>query len=491
VRLARNVSGISRLMLILLLIIFFLLGATFSYIWTMGFYAPGEFNLPSRTNAVIESVYFPPENATFFNVTVLNPSYSPSDAAIKEIKTATVDGKVHIATSSSPSLPFPLAPGKSATIKSLWNWGNYTGQIVDVYVVVAEGSGPVMQTKLSFMNFSVTSVNFNPSISVNHFNITVQNTNSSVPVDVTGILVNGVKVPTVPSLVSPYQLTNASSAPPASFMLMKNWTDLQGKSVRIQVQTLQGFSAYRERTAPSPMILEITEVNFNVNSTDRFRLTVQNSPTSPRYSVDINQTKLSVDSQAILVNTTSPSLPQTLPWNSSVNLTVFWNWASFEGKNMTITVLTRQGFIIRETAPIIPDPKVSFMNWTNLGVRVNTFDFSVNLAPSTKITAANATYGIWNWDIVAHTVSLHIFNITNTNVTNPAYIQNVTINVKLGTQTIATIIWNISDSLPTSWVTFTATASTKYTISIEVATTSGAVSGQTSVVAMEIKTDNP
>lgn len=77
-RLIHDIKGISKLVLILLRLIDFVLGALLSYIWTMGGYAPPEFHLPSQANVTIEKVELDVQNARFFNVTALNPSYSPS-----------------------------------------------------------------------------------------------------------------------------------------------------------------------------------------------------------------------------------------------------------------------------------------------------------------------------------------------------------------------------------------------------------------------------
>lgn len=483
-QLTQNLKGISKLAFLLLLVVFFLLGAIVSYIWTMGFYAPGEFNLPSQTNMTIEDVKFLAENATFFNVTVLNPSYSKSDAVIDRIKVSTNDGKVHSIVSTSPPMPLTLAPGKSQTIQSYWNWGNYTGQTVDVYVLIIGGSGPAIQANTAFMNFSITSVNLDPSVSVNHFNITVQNAGSSTSVNIKKILVNGSEVSTVPNLTLPYALTNASDAVPVSFMLMKNWTDLQGKTVVIEVQTSEGYTAYKTEDAPSPMVLRITDVDFNIEYMEGFNITVQNAEDSPKNFVDINEIKLLIEERTILPNI-AQTFPQRLQWNSSITLTVLWNWASDEGKNVTIVVLTAQGFTIRGSASIIPKPYVSFMSWEN-GARTNTFDHPIVIdAQNATQTYENATHGIWNWDTTAHTVHVRILNITDS-----SNIQNVTIFVKLGSDIVTKVVWNNSEPLPpTSWVSFSAAESTKYTIWIEIATIPDAFVGQTSVITMEIKTD--
>jgi len=352
VQLAQNVKGISKLAMILLLIIFFLLGAVFSYIWTMGFYAPQEFKLPSQTNLTIEDVQFYAENATVFDVTVLNPSYSPSDAKIERIKVSTNDGKVYLITSASPTLPLTLAPGETQTIKGFWDWGNYTGQTVEVSVIIAEGSWPSVQAETAFMNLTVTSVNFEPSVTVTRFNVTVESMRSPISVDISKIFVNGAEVvnvtPTLPYTLNP----NAS----ITFTLHRDWTDLQNKTVSVAVQTKQGYVAYKTVSAPQVKLNVSNIAFFNTTATSfYFNVTIQNSAT-PSAKLDINLITVHVEGQNITISGVFPSLspPLTLEPNASVLLMCPWNWNDYQGKNVTVTVYTVQGFKASSTEITVP-----------------------------------------------------------------------------------------------------------------------------------------
>jgi len=354
VRLTQNLKGISKLAVMFLLIIFFLLGATLSYIWTMGFYAPREFNLPSQTNITIEDVKFFTENATFFNVTVLNPSYSPSTTTIEQIKIETSDGKLH--DTMTPSLPIPLARGTSQTFQSFWNWGNYTGQTVRLHAFVSGGLGSNVRASTPFMNFSVVSVNLNPSVSAKHFNITVQNAGSSTPVNITRILVDGANVLTVPTLVSPYGLDNSSTSPPVTFMVNQTWIDLQGKNVAVAVQTIQGYTAFKTENAPL-VSLGLTSLVFDKNNTSRFTVMVVNNHTltQPAY-VTINEVEIAaywgngtLDKVVVLNSTKWVAIPsQNIDLNIlfATSVVCSWDWSEYLGKGATVTVTVRtiQGF---------------------------------------------------------------------------------------------------------------------------------------------------
>ena len=342
-RLAQNIMGISKLALILLMFISFLLGATLSYIWTMGFYAPGEFNLPSQPNLAIENVQFDVENAAFFNVTVLNPSYS-SDAKIEQIKVSTEDGTVHSVTSTSPPLPFTLPPGESRIITSFWNWGNYAGQTVEVYVLVAEGSGSAAQAKTTFMNLTVTDVIFEPSVTATRFNITVESMGSSISVDINKIAVDGAEVMNVtPTL--PFQLNPDASA---TFTLHHDWTDLQNKTFSIAVETEQGYIAYKNVLGPLVKLDVFDILFFNTTATSfYFNITVQNLELSAA-KIDISLITVYVEEQNITITLkeedVAPTLPQTLEPNSTVIFTCSWDWSAYEGTTATVTAHTIQGF---------------------------------------------------------------------------------------------------------------------------------------------------
>jgi len=146
-RLIHDVKGVSKLIFILLLLVSFIVGALSSYIWTMGYYAPLEFHLPSQANVTIESVEFSADNTALFDFTLLNPSYSPSNVTVERIIVSTNDGLFYNVTDTLPALPSVLAPGNSQIFSAAWNWGNYTGQTVNVIVIVADGSGATFRAR--------------------------------------------------------------------------------------------------------------------------------------------------------------------------------------------------------------------------------------------------------------------------------------------------------------------------------------------------------
>ena len=146
-RLVQSTHGISKLMFVIFLLVALIVGATSSYVWTMGYYASKEYQLPEKPTLSIEGVEFSAQDTTYFDVIILNPSYSPSSVNIDQIVVLTEDGVLH-SVEVSPNLPYSLKVGSSETFKGLWNWSDYTGQITKVIVFVADGSGSTAQVPL-------------------------------------------------------------------------------------------------------------------------------------------------------------------------------------------------------------------------------------------------------------------------------------------------------------------------------------------------------
>jgi len=241
----QDAHGISKLIFVISLVIALIVGGMLSYVWTMGYYASQEFRLPEKPALSIETVEFSSQNTTFFDVAILNPSYSPSSAKIDQISVLTENGVLH-EVEVSPDLPYSLKVGDSKTFRGFWNWANYTGQKIKLIVFVAEGSGPTKKASLPYVGLTVEAY-FNSTISTQHFNVTVQNAETSVTyVNITNLIIDHETIPhqnitTNGDPVSfPYVLNSSQSV---TFTCAWNWTSYQGKSVTVTVKTLQGYVA--------------------------------------------------------------------------------------------------------------------------------------------------------------------------------------------------------------------------------------------------------
>jgi len=359
-RLTCDAKGISKLILILLMLFSFAVGALFSYIYTMGFYAPSEFKLPNESTITIESVEFSDQDTSFFNVTVLNPSYSPSSVEITRIEARTPDdSKIHMVTNTQPALPYQLERGETRTFQAIWNWANYPGislpytdKPIEIRVFFADRRAEILEVRRPLAALVITDLVFNSSISVNHFNVTVRNAGSPTSyVNITEISIRGDVISIVsPSL--PYSLTPEA---PVQFQCFYNWTDIQGREVTVRIGTLQGYIAERTQTLPKPVVLNILQIVFDAAlRTDQFNVTVTNAADSSTY-VDINKITVTVgegDANDISPWVADPS--SRLKTNASVLIICTWNWDGLKGQSLTakVTVYTSQGFAVSKEAQI-------------------------------------------------------------------------------------------------------------------------------------------
>lgn len=342
-RLIRNARALSRFSIALLLLVAVIIGALLSYLWVMGYYESLHIQVPEVTTITITNATFVPQDATFFNVTLLNPSFSPSDAKITKIAVSTEDGVLHRVKEAYPSLPYQLERSASETFRCSWNWGNYTGETVEVIVFVDDGSGATFPAATPLVDLWIT-VDLDPAISVKHFNVTLQNSvSSAMHVNVTDIAMDGKTVPPENMTLSlPYTLHPDESI---SLTCTWDWTDYQGKEVTIAAHTLQGYVAYHTQAAPPPVNLTITEMLFNTTDTRHFNATVENSELSPTY---VNATRITITMEngtTREVIEVSPPLTYALHPNASVTFVCAWDWTDYRDKNVTVTIHTLQGYV--------------------------------------------------------------------------------------------------------------------------------------------------
>lgn len=341
-RLIRNARALSWFSLALLLLVAVIIGALLSYLWVVGYYESLHIQVPEVTTVTITNATFLPQNANFFNVTLLNPSFSPSDAKITKIAVSTGDGLIHRVKEAYPSLPYQLERSASENFRCSWNWGNYTGETVEILAFVDDGSGATLPATTPLMDLRIT-VDFDPAISVKHFNMSLQNSVSSATyVNVTAIALDGETVPPENmTLPLPHTLHSNESI---SLTCTWDWTDYQGKDVTIAAHTLQGYVAYHTQAAPSPVNLTITEIILNTTDTRNLNATVQNSELSPTH-VDVTRITITMENGTTReVIEVSPPLTYTLHPNESVTFTCAWDWTDYRSKNVTVTIHTLQGY---------------------------------------------------------------------------------------------------------------------------------------------------
>jgi hypothetical protein len=355
VKIARNLNAISKLLLVLLLLLAMIIGSIFSYLILVGYYINLKTTIPENTTISVIDVNLDVENAETFNITLLNPTYSPAEATIKEIWAATEDNEAHRILSVNPQLPYELGKGKKETFNCAWNWGDYIGETMKVIVLVEDGSGAVYEIETASVELKITAAVF-ATDDTKHFNLTIHNPEASViDLNVTKITVsmeNGTVfnvreiTPSIPKvlLVDTYN----------TFKCSWDWTDYRGKNITINVYTSQGYAYHLTKTTPKPAQLSITDAVFDSSNMTFFNITVKNSENS------ISSANLTTVEVMFTNGTTQevpvespPDLPYTLPIGDTVTLKCIWNWADNREETIAITIKTPEGYLgyFQQTIP--------------------------------------------------------------------------------------------------------------------------------------------
>jgi len=347
VKTARNLNAISNILLILLLLLAMIIGSIFSYLLLAGYYMNLDINVPENATLSVVDVNLNMQNAEAFNVTILNPTYSPTEAKITEISVATEDNEIHAILTVNPELPYELDKGQEETFTCYWNWGDHAGETLKVIILAEEGSGAVYEVETASVGLEISSAIFTTT-DTQHFNVSIKNpATSASDLKVTKITVtmeNGTDVnirETTPPI--PVTLLTGTST---TFVCSWNWTHYRGVNATINVYTSQGYEFHRTETTPKAAQLSITDATFDSSALSRFSITVKNSENSIAAA---NLTLVEImfeDYTTVEVPVESPpELPYTLPIGDTVTLKCLWDWSDHRGETVGIQVKTPEGYL--------------------------------------------------------------------------------------------------------------------------------------------------
>ncbi len=344
---ARNLKAISKILFILLLLLATIIGSIFSYLILAGYYLSLGVEVPEKTTVSITGANLDTQNTETFSITVLNPTYSPTEAKITEIWVATADNQTHKVTNIDPQLPHQLDKGQETTFNCDWSWADYTSQKLKIIVLVEDGSGAVYEVETAAVGLEITAAVFTTT-DTQHFNLTVRNAEGSASdMNVTKISVtmeNGTEfqvretTPSIPELIAVGTTTR--------FYCSWNWTTYRGLNATINVYTSEGYGFHRTETTPKPAQLSITDPVFSTSDMTAFNITVKNSDNS-LVSANITTVKLLfADSSTLEVSVESPpDLPYTLPIGDTVTLKCLWDWTNYREEGIAIMVETPEGYL--------------------------------------------------------------------------------------------------------------------------------------------------
>jgi hypothetical protein len=344
VRVTKNAKAVSKIVFILLLILFMVISSIFTYLIVAGYYLNLGTGVPETTTLSIKEVSFDTGKPGTFDLTVLNPTYSPTSANITQIYVITEDDTIYTIATTSPTLPSIVAKGKEATFSCTWNWADYSDELVKVVVIVADGSGSVYETEVAPVKMTIS-----PLFSVadtKHFNITLNNLEGSaldLTVNkVTVTLDNGTErqiTQITPSI--PKEIVSGGRQ---AFNCTWDWAQYRERSVTITVNTEEGFVFTKETTTPDIVQIVITDINFDNTDFTSFQVTVKNTETSIS-SADISTVQLFFENGTLTeVPIHTPTTPYNLPIGESVTLTCTLNWEQYRGETVSVSVETPEGY---------------------------------------------------------------------------------------------------------------------------------------------------
>lgn len=335
--LLKEAKAVSTLLLILLMLCSAVFGAFIAYMWVMAtFYLEPE----NTVDLVITEVNFPIDHADFFNLTVMNPSHSPSGTSITEIYfTVEGDDSTYNVTHTFPEeLPIPLERASSKAIKcrSEPYWGEFAGKTITVHVFAVNASGAVRSAETEFVKLEVETC-FNAAESCKRFNVTVKNNEqSAINLNLTEVYFDYEPVENM-SVGLPRRISKGETL---TFQCFVDWRG-HAKPL-IQVETLEGYRAEIRQNVSSVVILSVTDVIFNETDSNEISITFFNSVESATL-VDITDIVLTYDN-----GTEYPVPPFDPPYrvakNQTLTINCVWNWANYRDRNVTITAYTKQGF---------------------------------------------------------------------------------------------------------------------------------------------------
>lgn len=392
-----NLKGVSTIVLILLILISALIGGIISYAFTIAYYT----SIPEETTITITGIHIDPKNVRAFNVTVLNPSYSPKNANITRIAISLKNGtQLYDVIETNPSIKNGLKVGVGETVnikcsKIKKDNANMTfGEFVSAFAsekmlvhVFAEGSPAAnMEASLPYVKLEITA-DFNSRFSFKKFNVTITNSpQSQVNLTITDL---------VPGLIAFGEVTPDFRLNPVA--LSRNETvcfrfnngSWHGYTqITLEVRTEQGY-VFRKEIKMRTVNAVIQGVSFSENYTNHFNVTVYNFAESANH-VNVKNIKCTLENGTQL--TFDCGSAEIAP-NNTKSFMLHWNWREYRGKNVTLVAYFTQDFATSEYRVTTPLPVI---------VKV------LNIASAFDLKAKN----YFNLTILNHASSLEPVNIT-------------------------------------------------------------------------------
>ena len=375
-----------------------------------------------------------------FNVAIKNDPQSAINLTLTKIyiNRMPIENISRLPDDQNVTFPIDAVAGNPISLRCLYNWETFKNPTIRVETsegYYAETSANATASVLLL----ITDVAFNETNpNANETSITVSNSElSSTLVDISDIALtysNGTKYHingsyTNPSF-APYYRLDVNKTVTFNHCIW-NWRNYRGQNITIAVNVKQGFTpTSRTIKTPQSVIFKITELNFNLTDTSHFLVTVANMRCSLQ---NINITKIKVN------GTDTASTNQIVNIGEEEIFNCTFDWASFRGKDISITAHTLDGLYTAPKSITLPS--------VDLKILVDEYDFakSPEGIPYVNITVENTLFSNRNV-----TVTQIIFKTENTTdtingaLTNPALVPNgYTLNVNANVTILCPWNWTL------------------------------------------------
>ncbi|MEM2987611.1 MAG: hypothetical protein QXK26_01050, partial [Candidatus Bathyarchaeia archaeon] len=348
-----NIKGVSTLLIIILMIISAIVGGIISYAFTIVYFT----KKPEGTTLVITDVHIDKEDVSQFTISVLNPSYSPTDATISRIAISLEEEtQLYDVVKTEPTLEngivIPIGESKNITcIKVKRDKANVTlgeligsygfaGKDIIVHVFSPDSVAANVKVKAPYVKLDIAE-RFDSKLSFKKFNITLTNDpQSEVDITINDIIIGGVDAQanrTIKGTVIP------KNGEPICFMFNGSWHGVVKTS--IIVYTEQGY-IFRKEAELKNVEAAIQNVSFNIDHRDHFNVTIFNFAESAHYA-NLTMIKGRLDNGTYIPEKIFVP-PVGLAPNSTATIRINWNWTQYRERSITIVAYFLQDF---ETPP--------------------------------------------------------------------------------------------------------------------------------------------
>ena len=283
-----------------------------------------------------------------FNVTIENDPQSAINLTLTNVKVnwVPIGNASLLPDDQNITFPIDLSVGKNVSLRCFYDWKNFVNPTLRVETsegYYAEASTNVNASVLLL----ITDVVFNET-KPDEMSISIANSpESSTLVDVSDIVLtysNGTKYHINGTLTSPqfapYYRLGIGNTTTFNHCIW-NWRNYRDQNITINVNTKQGFTpASKTIKTPQPVVLRITELDFNLTNTECFLLTVRNMPCSLQNATITNATIVYIN--PIKINQTTPGIPYNLTIEETQTFNCTFDWSGYKGKNITVNIYASQ-----------------------------------------------------------------------------------------------------------------------------------------------------